>query len=69
MKRFKLVIEHDADGVRMNGENDGFNVLEIIALLDVKKNDLIEQFAKCDNFTHHRVAKTDDGWKEIRKEE
>lgn len=69
MKKFKLVIEHDADGIRMSGENDGFNVLELIALLDVKKTDLMEQFTKLDNFKHHRVAKTKEGeWTEIRKE-
>lgn len=67
MKRFELVIESDANGVRMTGQNDGFNVLEIMALLDVKKTDIMEQFTKCENFTSHRVAKVDGEWKEINR--
>ena len=68
MKRFELVIEWDANGMRMTGENDGFNILELIALLDVKRNDIIEQFTKCENFSHYRVAKANGEWKEIVRE-
>ena len=69
MKRFELVIEQDDNGLTMSGENDGFNVLEIVALLDIKKIDLVEQFTKRENFTHHRTAKVNGEWNEIRKVE
>lgn len=67
MKRFELVIEQDANSLVMNGENEGFTALELIALLDIKKTDIMEQFTKRENFTHHRVAKKDGDAVEIRK--
>ena len=69
MKRFELVIEDDGDSCIMSGTNEGFNVLELIALLDVKKIDLMEQFTKRENFTHHRVVKKDGEEAEIQKVE
>ena len=68
MKRFELVIETDGNGMKMYGTNDGFNPLELVALLDIKKNDIIEQFTKCENFTHHRVCKKGDDWVNIVEE-
>lgn len=69
MKRFELVIEDDFDGCRISGTNEGFTALELIALLDIKKIDIIEQFTKRENFTHHRVAKFDGETEEIQKVE
>lgn len=69
MKRFELVIEQDADSLVMNGDNDGFTALELIAMLDIKKLDIIEQFTKRENFTHHRVAKHDGETVDIQKVE
>ena len=66
-KRFEMVIEHDDNGLTITGENNGFNVLELIALFDIKKSDLVEQFTKCENFTHHRICNDDGEWKEIKK--
>lgn len=68
MKRFELVIKCDDNGVTMTGENDGFNALEIIALLDIKKTDIMEQFTKCENFTHRRICNENGEWKNIVKE-
>ena len=67
MKRFELVIEWDGNGLRMNAKNDGFNILELIALLDVNKSDIVEQFTKHDNFTSHRIVRVGDQWEEIER--
>ena len=69
MKRFELVIEWDENGISVNGENDGFSAIELIALLDIKKNDIMEQFTKCENFRHHRVCNENGEWREIVKED
>lgn len=69
MKKFELVVEMSDNTLSMGGTNDGFTALELIALLDIKKLDIIEQFTKLENFTHRRVVKRNGEWVSIEKEE
>jgi len=69
MKKFELVVEVSDNTLSMSGTNDGFTALELIALLDIKKLDIIEQFTKHGNFTHRRVAQKNGEWVSIEKEE
>ena len=68
MKKFVLTIEQEGNGYTMNATNEGFNPFELIAILDVKKNDLIEQLTQCENFTHRRIYNENGEKYEIEKE-
>ena len=43
MRTYRLEFIDTDNGITVTGENDGFNVLEIISMLELKKLDLIHQ--------------------------
>ena len=67
MKRFELIVECEGEKVQMSAKNDGFSAFELIAVLETKKSDLVEQVTHPENFTHHRIAKEKGKWKNIAK--
>jgi hypothetical protein len=42
-KKFILVVCNNGDTLQVHSKNDGYTSLEIIGLLDFKKNDIIKQ--------------------------
>ena len=45
-KRWTLVFEEDENGgIRISSKNDGFNSMELLALLDLKKTDVLAQLS------------------------
>ena len=54
MKKFELTFTQHNDGtIDINGNNDGFNLLEIIGLLKIKLDDLCEQANHPERFVKH----------------
>ena len=52
MKKFEIIFTMDDDGViSISGENNGFTALEAIALLEMKKSDVLDQVNKPTKFT------------------
>lgn len=43
MKRFILMITENEGAINFESENDGFNALELIAFLEMKKHDVVVQ--------------------------
>lgn len=57
MKKCTMVFIDNGDGFHIDGYNEGFSVCELITMLDVKKQDLLNQIMEPTKFT--RVAKVD----------
>lgn len=62
-KKFTLTLELEDDNLTIEGKNDGFNIFELIGFLQLKEQDLIDQFhgKRRDNVTFVRTAKDADG--------
>ena len=43
MRRFELIATEDNGVFTFTSENDGFNALELIAILEMKKHDVVVQ--------------------------
>lgn len=69
MKEFcmRVRMDEEAGRVDIDATNDGFNVFELIAILDLKKDDLIRQAQEPTKFT--RTIKTPAGDKDISRKE
>jgi hypothetical protein len=62
MKKFVLTCQQgDDDNIRLEFRNEGFNGMEIIAILETKKADLIDQAMHPEKFKFVREAVLDDG--------
>ena len=62
MKKYTLTITlGEDDSVNMRSENQGFNIAELVAFLEVKKLDLVAQSSEYANFKRHVMR--DDGTK------
>ena len=59
MKKFSLTVTQDGDRVTIDCTNDGFYPLEIVGLLEWRKQDLMEQIQHPERYT--RTVKTEDG--------
>lgn len=46
MKTFKMEVILDDNKMDMNTWNDGFNVLELIGIMERKKDDLLKQISE-----------------------
>ena len=60
-KRFELVFEVDEvnDRVNISGTNTGFTALELVGILECKKQDIVDQITGRTDFK--RTQKTPDG--------
>lgn len=62
MKKFVLSCVETVDGsIKMSMTNTGFNGMELIAILETKKADLIEQCTHPEKFKHEREYVDSDG--------
>lgn len=62
MKKFTLVCtEKEDEQIEMRMVNEGFNGMEILAILEIKKADLIEQVTHPEKFTFKREGVDEDG--------
>lgn len=43
MKKYTLTITEDKDSFKVESENEGFNSLELYAILDIKRQDILKQ--------------------------
>ena len=69
MKKFTIEIVCDADGMtHTTVTNDGFNALELLGLLEMKKMDIIDQCINPEKFKMTRHCKLDAEDYEIVKE-
>ena len=64
MKKFTLTCTQDnEDNVQLKFVNEGFNGMEIVAVLETKKADLIEQFTHPEKVKYERVCTLENGSK------
>jgi hypothetical protein len=69
MKEFILTVTVDNKGALIfDGHNDGFTAPEIVAFLEIKKQDIIDQITQPDRFVHKRTFVNNNG-EEISVEE
>lgn len=66
MKRFTMVVTIENDVINIATENKGFNSLEILGLLENKKDDIIKQMQTPSKFERTLI---DDGKKFVITEE
>lgn len=59
VKKFTLTFIGDGEMTECVGENQGFKITELISLLELKKNDLLDQWRGNVDFT--RTVKYPDG--------
>ena len=71
MKKFTMEVTMDLDGsIEVSGENNGFNAFELIAFLELKKQDIIDQVNNKDKFEYKRSYIDESGEKiEVTKNE
>ena len=63
-KKFTLTIVADIDGVHFDSVNEGFNALEILGVLEAKKQDILNQF----HGSYKRIVRQDGMEMEIKDE-
>ena len=59
MKKFTMVVTVDDETVQIDGENHGFNALEIVGFLEAKKQDILNQMNHPEKFKFTRSAEID----------
>lgn len=59
VKRFKVEFVECDGNLKITGENDGFSALEVVGLLEMKKEDIIDQVNHQTDY--ERTAHTADG--------
>lgn len=55
-KSFKLTAYETREGTMVETENEGYNAIEILGLLEAKKRDLMEQIYNPDRFKRINVS-------------
>lgn len=56
MSTYSLKFEDNGDTIRCDAKNDGFSILEMIGMLEIKKDDLMRQLKDKNEFTHKRIS-------------
>lgn len=69
VKKFKLEVEITDTSINMNAENTGLNAMEIIGILEAKKQDVLNQVLNAKRFEHKRIAEVDGEKIEIKEKE
>ena len=59
MKKFELTVTEENGQLNTIGNNDGFNALELVGLLELKKQDVINQIKHPEKFKHTRTVVKD----------
>lgn len=63
-KKFEMVVSLTEDGkFETTVNNDGFNALEIIGFLEMKKQDVLDQINHPENFKYTRTFTNENGEK------
>lgn len=55
MRRFELIVTDENGVLNFSSENDGFNALELIAFLEMKKHDVVVQVEAQTNYDREIV--------------
>ena len=59
MKKFTMIVTDDNNTVNINGENHGFNAMEIVGFLEAKKQDILNQLNQPEKYTFTRAVEKD----------
>ena len=59
IKKFELTITETDEGITITGDNNGFNAIELIGILEAKKQDIVEQLNHPEKFKHVRSVTVD----------
>lgn len=59
-KKFELILTQNEDGtINVGGNNNGFNALELVGFLEMKKQDILDQINRPEKFKHKRTVVKD----------
>ena len=59
MKKFTMIVTDDDGTISIDGENHGFNAMEIIGILETKKQDILDQMNHPEKYTFTRAVEKD----------
>lgn len=70
-RHYEVTFRETDDGmIETSATGEGFNVCELIGLMEIKMRDLYDQLMHPEMFKHTRVVKTEDGtYEKIEKKE
>lgn len=59
MKKFVMTVTDDGVNILINGENTGFSAIELVGILDAKKQDILDQMNHPEKYKHVRKLNVD----------
>ena len=60
MKKFVMTVTDDGVNILIDGENTGFSAIELVGILDAKKQDILDQMNHPEKYKHTRILNKDD---------
>ena len=59
MKKFVMTVTDDGVNILIDGENTGFSAIELVGILDAKKQDILDQMNHPEKYKHVRKINVD----------
>ena len=59
MKKFVMTVTNDGINILIDGENTGFNAMELVGILEAKKQDILDQMNHPEKYKHVRKINVD----------
>ena len=59
MKKFVMTVTDDGVNIHIDGENTGFSGIELVGILDAKKQDILDQMNHPEKYKHVRKINVD----------
>ena len=59
MKKFVMTVTDDGVNILIDGENTGFSAIELVGILDAKKQDILDQMNHPEKYKHVRKLNVD----------
>ena len=60
MKKFVMTVTDNGVNILIDGENTGFSAIELVGILDAKKQDILDQMNHPEKYKHTRILNKDD---------
>lgn len=59
MKRFVMTVTEEGGSLLIDGENSGFNAIELVGIFEAKKQDILDQINHPEKYKHVRHVNVD----------